>query len=90
LLSICSKKNSKGHLNFERTPLKPQRAINPDKREREREERGVQTKRNHEQSDFLRQKFWQTRKKKPRPWKAQNQKIIIVGSFEASFGQSTR
>jgi hypothetical protein len=31
------KNNSKGHLNFERTPLKPQRAINPDKRERERE-----------------------------------------------------
>jgi hypothetical protein len=30
-------KNSKAHLNFERTSLKPQRAINVDKRKKERE-----------------------------------------------------
>jgi hypothetical protein len=43
-----------GDLNFERTPLKPQRGINPDKKQREREERGVQTKKKSgAQSDFL-------------------------------------
>jgi hypothetical protein len=35
-LKICSKNNSKGDLNFGRTPLKPQRGINPDKTKRER------------------------------------------------------
>ncbi len=94
-------------------PLKPQRAINPDKKERERERErereikrererererkgGSRQKRNQGQFDFLRQIFWQTRKKikkikkkKIRPWTAQNQNVFL-GSFEASFGQSTR
>ncbi len=66
------KKESKGHLNFERTPSsqasKSYKSRQKRKRERERERErerkgGSRQKRNQGQFDFLRQIFWQTRKK---------------------------